>query len=380
MADSLPVVPEPPARRLERLRYGLLPFVVWVALAAVAASLLTKRTRFVQYVGLAHSLECQISPTITGRIDAVTVSLNERVGPGQIVTLMDDALIDAAIDTTHANLRKLRADLTAAAASLAAQSGQVVTDLLRLQMDEESRRLEALSLQATLSGDTIEIERRGLERQRMAALSGRGLAPRSGYEDAKLAHDELQARTEQTKVLLAQTEAEWQASKARRERYERRLPDGRGEQQLLAPLREAISVEEARLHEVEIQRAALVLRSPITGQVSQVWCGAGQSVGPGDPILTIVESKVRDVIVYVNEREVRRFAPRAPVLLTTRSLPRAAAESIVVSVGESVQLLPQRLWRNPGVPTYGRAVVVAPVAALPLSSGELVDVTLMAGR
>jgi multidrug resistance efflux pump len=182
------------------------------------------------------------------------------------------------------------------------------------------------------------------------------------------------------KVVLAQTESEWAAAKARREAYERRLPAGQGEQILLAPLRETIAVEESRLREIELLRAALVLRSPVVGQVSQVWSSAGQSVRPGDPIVTIVESSVRDIIVYVADSDARRIPQRTPVLVTRRVVPRAASESVVVSVGESVQQLPPRLWRDPRVPDYGRAVVVAPVRELNLTSGELVDVKMLPSR
>jgi multidrug resistance efflux pump len=347
-----------------------------VALATVALVALANRTVYVRHTGLAHSLETLVSPTVTSRVQAVLVDLNEKVSPGQAVVLMDDALVRAMLDTAQANVRKLRADLTAATASLAADSGQLATDLLRLQADEESRRLDALTLQATVSGDAIEVERRRLEAQRTAALSREGLAAQADYENARLAHEELKTRTERTREVLTPTEAEWKAARARREEYERRLPAGGGEQMLLAPLREAITVEEVRLREVELQREALVLRSAVAGQVSQVWCGAGQSVRAGDPILTIVESKVRSIIVYVDAAAPSRLAAQAPVTVATRTLPRTVAESVVVTVGESVQLLPQRLWRDPRVPSYGRAVVIAPVPQLPLSSGDLVDVSL----
>lgn len=374
MPVTLPVIPEPAGQRRERLRRGVLPLVVWAVMALIAAAALVNRGRTASHVGLAHSLETQVSPTVTARVQAILVSMNEDVANQQVVALLDDAPVRALIDTAQANLRKLRADLAAAGASLAVEAGQTVTDLLRLQMDEQSRRLEALSLQATVAGDAIEVERRRLEAQRMAALSKEGLAPQSDFENARLAHEELRTRTERTRELLAQTESEWQSARARRETYERRLPAQGGEHLLLAPLREAISVEEVRLREIELQREALVLRSPVAGQVSQVWCGPGQSVRPGDPILTIVESTIRAIIVYVDDGDAQRFAPRAPVRVATRIAPRTAADSVVVSVGASVQPLPQRLWRDPRVPSYGRAVVVAPVPGLSLAGGELVDV------
>jgi multidrug resistance efflux pump len=290
--------------------------------------------------------------------------------------LLDDDQLDASVHTAEATLRKLRADLAAASASVAADAGRVATDLLRLQMDEDSRRLDALSLRAGLSGDGVELERRALEMRRLDLLASRGLATAADRDNARLLHDELQTRTDQTRQLLAQTEREWEGAKARREAYERKLPAGSGEQVLLEPLRQALEVEEARIKEIEIQRAALVLRSPVTGQVSQVLCSAGQTVRPGDPMLTVVEASVRNVLIYVDEADGRRFSVRAHARITRRAPARGTAASVVVSVGDSIQPLPPRLWRDPRVASYGRAVVVAPVEALGLSPGELVDVRI----
>ena len=50
------------------------------------------------------------------------------------------------------------------------------------------------------------------------------------------------------------------------------------------------------------------------------------------------------------------------------------AESVVLRVGESIQPLPQRLWRDPRFPDYGRAVVIAATPTMRLTPGELVNV------
>jgi multidrug resistance efflux pump len=380
MTASDGVIRVPRAQRLDALRRRGVPVVVWLLMACLVTLLLYDRGRYANYTGIAQSSECQISPTSVGRIQAIVVAINDRVRRGQPVVLMDDAQLSAAAETGQATLRKLQAELTAAGASLAANSGRVATDLLRLQMNEDGRRLEALSLRASLSGDGVELERRELEMRRAEALVAQKIATQATYDNARLMYEQLRNRTEQNKQLLGETEKELQASTVRREAYERRLPVGAGEQTLLAPLREAIAVEEARIREVELQRAALVLRSPVDGQVSQVLCSGGQAVRPGDPVLTIVESAVRSIVIFVDEADSRRIDARTKTVITRRAPARGTAESRIVSIGESIQPLPPRLWRDPKVATYGRAVVVAPAGTLPLSAGELVDVKVMSAR
>lgn len=373
MSAALPVVPTPRAQRLEDLRRRALPLAVWLLAASSAAVLLVNRTGTAHYPGVAHGLESQIAPTVVGRVQSVVVSLNDRVEAGQPLVLLDDALVNASVNTANATLRKLRADLAASAASLSTASGRMAADMLRLQMEEDARRLEAQSLRARLEGDTIEVRRLALEAQRQEQMLRQGVGTRAQYDNARLASESLAARSEETRALLAQTERDWAEAKARRESVQRTLPSGPLESAQLLPLREAIAVEEAALQEIEVRRAALVLRSPIAGQVSQVWCTAGQSVKPGDPVLTIVESSVRDIVVFVDESNALEVVPKQRVVVARAGLPAARAESSVLSVGETVQQLPPRFWRDPRIPSFGRTIVVA-APELPLSVGEVVDV------
>ena len=66
-------------------------------------------------------------------------------------------------------------------------------------------------------------------------------------------------------------------------------------------------------------------------------------------------------------------------LISSRSHPERVAETQVVRVGPTVQELPQRLWRDPRTPAYGRSVIIAGVQGLELTPGELVNVKLING-
>jgi hypothetical protein len=65
------------------------------------------------------------------------------------------------------------------------------------------------------------------------------------------------------------------------------------------------------------------------------------------------------------------------VLVASRTRPNRVAESVVLRVSPAIQPLPQRFWRDPRIPDYGRAVVIAGPAALDLMPGEAVSVKLL---
>ena len=62
------------------------------------------------------------------------------------------------------------------------------------------------------------------------------------------------------------------------------------------------------------------------------------------------------------------------VLVSSLRRPNQVAESFVVRMGPAMEMKPQRLWRDPMVPDYGRAVVIAALPGLNLTPGELLHV------
>ena len=194
------------------------------------------------------------------------------------------------------------------------------------------------------------------------------------FDNVRLLHEQVRQQIVDNRVLLAQTEQEFGVARSRRENYEHQLPVVPEAEPLLGPLREAIAVESARLREIEVQRQALFLRSPVDGQVSQILCRNGQSVVPGEPIVMIAERSVQEIVAYLEERDATRIQLNAAVQVASHARPGVVAESVVLRVAPAIEPLPQRLWRNPQVADYGRAVVIAASPAMQLTPGEMVNV------
>jgi multidrug resistance efflux pump len=127
-----------------------------------------------------------------------------------------------------------------------------------------------------------------------------------------------------------------------------------------------------------LQRSKLLLRSPVAGQISQLLCRKGQSVVPGEPILTVSEPSVTEIVAYLDETVEEPAKVNTRVRVASLKDPTKIAESIIVRVSPTVQALPERLWTVTGRPTYGRAIVIAGVPDLELTPGELLSVTILA--
>ena len=378
-AGSAVMTPLP--QRFHDFRRRHLPTVVWALCLLVSLWLLAGRAQRFEYVGLAEALSYEVSAATVGRVDVVLVDLYDRVGAGDVVASLDASHVEAQIETANATLSRLRSELEAARVELLAARGQNragwVADLRRFQIDEEQRRLDMLALKVEIESDQVEEERLALELKRNLPLLETGIMGQMEYDTLRLAHDEVERRLTENRVLLAKTEEEYEAARTRRVAFEAELPASPEVEPLLQPLRAAVQEETLRLQEIQVERSELILRSPVAGQVNGVLARAGQSVVAGEPIVTITEHAPREIIAYIDESDARRVAQTERVLLTSVGRPETAAESYVVRVGTSLDPLPPRLWFDPARPSYGRAVVIAAVPDLQLTPGERVSVRFL---
>jgi len=369
-------IPVPLPRRLLDLRRRYLPAVVWTVAAAACAWMLAGRAQRFEHIGLARALQYEVSAGISGRVEAVVFDQYDQVREGDILAKLDDAEVSAEIDAAQATVRRLAAELEAARVARRENRTGWVADLRRFQTDEERLRLEGLNLRVALQGDEIERERLSLQLQRAEPLRQQGVLGQMEYDEIRLAHERMVQRAADGRQLIEQTEREYRAAQERRRDFERQSPLGAGEAAALQPLREAIDAEQARLRGIEARREALVLRSPVAGQVHSVACSRDQSVVPGEPLFTVTERTVTDVVAWIDQRDPTRVQPNTPVILASQRHPRREAESVVLRVGAQVEVLPANLWRQAQVPEYGRAVVIATVPALDLAPGDLLSVHL----
>ena len=380
MDVELQPIETPLPQRIADFKRRYLPLMVWSVAALACVWMLGSRATRFEYIGLARSVQYEIAASTTGQIDVLLVDLYDSVEAGDIVAKLDDTELAARIERSRATIRQLGAELNATRLQFVASSkldeASWTNDLRRFQTDEEDRHLAGLQLRAVIASDQIELERLALELQRANPLLETGLIDQVEFDSIRLLHEEARARIEENRVYLAQTESEYRTAELRRKAFEEGLPALPQTEPLLQPLQAAIDVENHRLLEIQSRHAATVLRSPVTGQVSSILARRGQTVVPGELILTITDGTVTEILAYLDEADGHRARANTPVVVASLSRPEKVAESFVIRVAPDIELLPERMWRAPSEPEYGRAIVIAAVPSLHLTPGELLDVRL----
>lgn len=116
------------------------------------------------------------------------------------------------------------------------------------------------------------------------------------------------------------------------------------------------------------------LRAAATSYVSAIHARPGDVVTPGQPVLTLVEAQPRQVVAWLDERRGASLQPGAKVVVRRRAGHREQIAATVAGVGGDVATLPQRLWTNPHVPAWGRAVYIELPAGAAIAPGEILDI------
>jgi multidrug resistance efflux pump len=359
--------------KVRDMRTGPLTVVVWLAVLAAVVFLLASRGSRLEYVGLARALQYEVSTAVTGRLASVPVDLYDHVEAGQVLALLDGAGLEARLATAAAELRRLQGELKAEAARNTVHAADVTGELRRFLVDEERLRLELLALRVELESDRVERERLELRAERNLKLLQEGLIARTEYDDTRLRRDALARRIEENEILLARTGEEYRQAG---ENFERRFATADSADPVLQPLQDAIRVQALRIEELEVERRSLVLRSPVDGSVQLILASPGQAVVPGEPLLTIADVVATEVLAYLPEQAGNVPEVQDVALVAKQGSPGGTVEGLVDRIGPAVEQMPQRLWRDPAVPEYGRPVAVRGVSRLGLIPGQQVTVSI----
>ena len=366
-------IPTPLPQRLADFRRGPLTLVVWLVAAATVAVMMGRRGATYEHVGRARTVEYEISASSTGRLEALAVDVFEPVRAGQVLLVLDGSDVAARLATASAELARLEKVLESEAAQASTKAAGVAGELRSFQMDEQRLRLEILAVTVDLASDRVELARLDLRLEREEKLASAGLAAISQVDDARLARAALAARIEEIERLLAGATQDHREAGLRRQQFAARYDELDPDDPALAPLAEAVRVQERRVAELELERSGLLLRAPVDGRISEVRAHQGQAVLAGQSLVVLVPEAATEVLAYVPEHLARTVGNGTAVRVASAT---AVVDSVVESKGPSVTELPRDLWRNPAVPEYGVPMLVRGLGGLRLLPGERVSVRI----
>jgi multidrug resistance efflux pump len=396
---------------LSRLRRHILPILVWLSVVAAVVGLFTRRSQRFEVVGIARGQVHQIAVNCPARLKTVHVQLFENVKKGQTVAVVNTVLdneqtrveLQAQLNPILAEIEHLAAQLVPTQNGLLAEKADRentrLSDRRRFSIDVENARLQILSLRSQIASDRIILEDLAMEAKIVKDLLEQDAVAPYELEKTQVQYNALAKKIEENEHLLEQAKSDLEQNQQRWDEYARSHPFHPSVDDALEVIRKQIGVQERLMDGLLAQlealksREALELKAPIDGVVIPVQQRAnevrllrpgektlrrpGEVVVAGDPILAIAEARPSEIIAYVGDRQLGQVKEKMLVELIKDREPPQIATSQITHVGPTMELIPERLWRNPNIPQWGRPVVIEVPEGLELVPGEMVGIRIL---
>jgi multidrug resistance efflux pump len=377
-----------------RWRLHLIPLLVWLAAVVCVIVLFERRAQRFEVLGIAQGQLHQIAATCPARIRSVSVQLFDKVRKGQTLavvnTVLEDerprAVLQAQVNTVVAEVERLTAQLVPTQDTLFAEKADRqsthVSDARRFSVDVENARLEVLRLEAMVETDKIKLQDLAVDVNITGDLVKKQAVAPYELQKTKVQYEALAKKIEENQHLLDQANAALKQAIQQQSEYSQQQPYNPSVEGALDVIRKGIKVQEDRMNELLAEmdaldaRQKLELKAPFDGVVSQVLRRPTDVVLAGEPILTITDANVIDIIAYAGEEQMSDIQKGTLVDLIRHVTPtRVQIErSDVTFVGPAVEQMPARLWQNPNVPEWGRPFLIKAPAAMKLVLGETVGI------
>ena len=368
----------------------LLPAFVWVSAMAAVAALFLHQSETAKLKGIAFSYEQTINSVETGYLRSVAVKLYQTVKKGDTLAVIKentvareeyvDARLQAQRATAEAELDQLKAELSAAEDRLLLDQFEQNSDTASLQrrlaVDLERAHLDILEIKSELEPDRLRLKDLQVEIEIVNRLVSEQATEDYELQKAQTQYDILKEKVDQSQVLLAQAQHNYDRALLRKDELDQRIPiTPLLSDRELSPIRKAILVQEKRVAELIKQRGIIVLTAPFDGIVNTLSCKPGQTVVRGDAIMTLVRPTPESITAWVPQKNIAQFAQNMKVKVLSLNTPRQSFVSQISNMSPSLELIPQQLWRNPTIPEWGRSIQVPIQPSFACLHNEIVGIT-----
>jgi multidrug resistance efflux pump len=358
-------------------RHGL-TIGVWGFAVIGAVFLGEKRTCHFEIIGAAQNKSYQVSSTEVAWIQTITVQPFEKIQQGQPVALLEDGSIRCELAVATAEAARLKAELNAVRDRMAVEAKEQaslrLTNLRRFATDVEYTRILILKLTTSFETDRLTLQNLQLKSDIKERFFSSNVATNYEKETARITRDALEKKIHENEIELKQAKTDLKQAQDRYNTYFNNPTTQPSIDLALAPLHEAITVQERKIDALSLKRAYFVLKSPIDGTIEFVYRSPGETIRPAEPILAIIPTSPSEIIGYLPEEHPSKVREGDMVEVSGLRNPSQVKDSRILKVAPAIEEIPIHLRRNPNIPEWGQPVLVSIPPELKLISGERVKI------
>ena len=354
-------IPIPFQQRWRDIRLRVLPVMMFGGALMAVILLWRDYIAAPTMVGQAEPVQVQVSCLKPGVLAEFTVARFQKVKAGDPVgrvMVTDPKVLASSLAVIQAEIEMLRVNMS----PIAAQQ--------RNAMDYDQLRLDWMKQRAQLATARVSLQAAETDYRRTELLFRDKIVAERVYEQAAAARERLQKEVEELTKQVSEGE----------ESFKRMQPTNTTAISIVSsePLRAAIGVQESKLRLAEAELSPVVLRAPMDGVVSIIYCRAGEAVTAGQTIASIATPDPVRIVGYLRTPILNEPKVGTQVQVRTRGPRREAGVATIREVGVQLESVPATVL---GPVALGRTELGLPVdISLPpnlkIRPGELVDITL----
>jgi multidrug resistance efflux pump len=373
------VIPTPWKVRFQRFSRSTLPLIILVATAFLVVRLWAQQAASAVALGRVDVTRVNI----TAGSDGVLMPLGSQmlrsfqpVQKGQIVARLDDRALQSQVAALRADVETFRGELMSTEVDALGTDAERRHDALRLAAELASEvercRLEIVDRNSQIKEVRLELARTDTQLQYLQVGTTVGMATLAQSAPIQKEREALQQLLQAHELALEKAQENYHAAVARRNSHTQFEPTEVAS--VLAPIRASITAAEERVREVEAMIENLVIRSPVTGTISDIYFHEGQGVRAGEWIMTITEDASAQIVAYLSPQAQLQLEPGMPATVNRRTSREQGFRTAVQDVAPYWAPIPLELMRDQNIPELALAVRLPIPDKVHLRPGELVQV------
>lgn len=302
--------------------------------------------------------ETTLAAKLPGRVIEVAVREGDRVDRGQVLVEIGAEQAAARLRQAEAGLEAARRQLQAAKLRLPTieeQLGQIDLRTEQARLDAEGRVAAAESQAAAAAAELLrarqELKQIEADAARYKSLADKGAAPRQAAEQSATQVEAAKALVEAAERQTAAAEAAVRVARAARSNPEilksqkAAVRSQREEVRGAVRIAEAgVSAAEAVLAEARSSVNDLTVRAPFAGLVVTRAAEPGQVVGPGAPLLTLVDDSRLYLRGFVPQSRIDEVRVDLEADVTLDAQPGKTLEGRIIRIDPQVMFTPENTY------------------------------------
>jgi HlyD family secretion protein len=368
---------------MRRSAFMIVPFIAWGGGIAGVLWLADKQARPLDYPGLAAiSRHVAVAPS-QGILQTLVVGRGSKVTAGQLIGLIDGSHLELRAKKVKNRIKEIRAGIVRERAILDLEvvrererlEHDQISQMRRFQRDVENAKLNSLEVLASLAESRIKLEGLRIDLERQKGLSSQDLFSEAELIRTRTRFDALGERIKRTESILKSRDEKLVAVESRYSAYQKsREIKGADVDKMFGAFQFRVAAQNDELEMIALEGTRLELRAPTNGLVTAVHVEIGQLVSQGRPVVTIVDTQPGGMIAYVPPGAVKHIKAGMSAVLERSTNPGKTIRTKVLSVGPTVEKIPQQLLMIPTIPEWGVPVYLEFTPEMASMPGEAVRV------